>query len=79
MLPKRNQCKLRNCNVIMKLDTRTLEATIANRSLTYKQTANAAGITERTLQQARAGYEIRTDTVGKIAAALGVDVETIIK
>ena len=63
----------------MKLDTRTLEATIANKSLTYKEMAANAGITERTLQCARAGYEIRTTTAGKIATALGLSVEDILK
>ena len=63
----------------MKIETRTLEAEIARQALTYKQVASAAHITERTLQHARNGREIRTATAGRIAEALGVNVEKIIK
>ena len=63
----------------MKIETRTLEAEIARQALTYKQVANAAHITERTLKQARNGREIRTATAGRIAEALGVNVERIIE
>lgn len=47
--------------------------------LNYKQIAAAAGVTEKTLQSARNGATIRTDTAGRIAAALGVNVEELIK
>ena len=63
----------------MKIETRLLETTIAARSLTYKEFATAAGITERTLQNARNGHEIQPATVGKIAGALGVPVDKFIK
>lgn len=63
----------------MKLETRTLENEIARRAMSYKDIAMLAGITERTLQAARNGEEIRTATAGRIAAALGVDVETLTK
>ena len=63
----------------MKIETRKLESLIANQARSYKEVATAAGVTERTLQSARSGAEIRTATAGRIAAALGVDVETIIK
>ena len=63
----------------MKLESRLLENEIARQALTYKKAASIAGVTERTLQQARRGAEIQPATAGRIAAALGVDVETIIK
>ena len=63
----------------MKIETRTLENEIARRAMSYKDIAMLAGITERTLQAARNGSEIRTATAGRIAAALGVDVETLTK
>lgn len=63
----------------MKLKTKALETEIARRALTYKQTASDAGISEKTLQAARRGKEIRTATAGKIAQALGVEPEAIIK
>ena len=63
----------------MKIETRTLENEIARRAMSYKDIAMLAGITERTLQAARNGSEIRTSTAGRIAAALGVDVETLTK
>lgn len=63
----------------MKVKSRILETEIARRALTYQQTASKAGISARTLQAARSGKEIRTATVGKIAAALGIAPEKIIK
>lgn len=63
----------------MKIETRLLETTIAARSLTYKEFATAAGVTERTLQNARNGREIQPATAGKLAAALGVPVDVFIK
>ena len=63
----------------MKLETRRIETLIANQQRSYKEFATAANITERTLKQARRGHEIQPATAGRIAAALGVDVETIIK
>ena len=63
----------------MKIETRTLETEIARQALTYKQVARSAHISERTLKQARSGAEIRTATAGRIAEALGVNVEKIIK
>ena len=63
----------------MKIETRTLEAEIARQALTYKKVAAAAHITEKTLKQARSGAEIQPATAGRIAEALGVNVEKIIK
>lgn len=63
----------------MKIETRTIETLIAKQQRSYKDVANAAGVTERTLKQARNGAEIQPATVGRIAAALGVDVDEIIK
>ena len=47
--------------------------------MSYKAIATLAGITVKTLQAARNGEEIRTATAGRIAAALGVDVEKLTK
>ena len=63
----------------MKIKTHTLETEIARQARSYKSIAKEAGITERTLQHARNGREIRTATAGRIAEALGVNVEKIIK
>lgn len=63
----------------MKIENKKLEAAIARQALSYKETAYIAGISERTLKQARNGKEIRTATAGRIAAALGVSLEEIIK
>lgn len=61
----------------MKLEKRNLENEIARRAFSYKQMARLAGITEKTLQAARNGEEIRINTAGKIAAALGVSLSEI--
>ena len=63
----------------MRIETRTLENEIARQARSYKEVATAAGITERTLKAARNGAEIQPATVGKIAGALGVSVEVIVK
>lgn len=63
----------------MKLEKRILETEIARRAMSYKSLANKAGVTEKTLYAARSGEEIRTATAGRIAAALGVDVEQLTK
>lgn len=63
----------------MKIETQTLENEIARQALTYRETAAKAGITEKTLKQARRGAEIHTATAGRIAAALGVMLEDLIK
>lgn len=63
----------------MRIETRTLETEIARQALTYKQFAAAAGITEKTLKQARSGAEIQPATAGRIAAALGVEMSALIK
>lgn len=63
----------------MKIETRTLENEIARQAMSYKEVATNAGITVKTLQAARNGEEIRNATAGKIAAALGVNIEQLIK
>lgn len=63
----------------MRLNKTKIETEIARQAMTYKDIARIAGISEHTLKQARNGEEIRTATVGKIAAALGVSIEEIIK
>ena len=62
----------------MKIKARIIETLIANQQRSYKSIATAAGITERTLQNARSGQEIRPTTAGRIAEALGVSVAEII-
>lgn len=63
----------------MKLKTQKIEAEIARRAMSYKEAARKAGVTETTLKAARNGAEIRTATAGRIAAALGVSIEEIMK
>ena len=63
----------------MKINAQTLEKEIASQARTYKDVAEAAGITEKTLKQARRGAEIHTATAGRIAAALGVKLGELIK
>ena len=63
----------------MKIDGNAIETRAAEKQLNYKQLATAAGVTERTLQAARSGREIRTDTAGRIAAALDLSINEIIK
>jgi len=63
----------------MRIETRKLETEIARRALTYKQFATKAGITEKTLKQARRGAEIQPATAGRIAAALGIEMGALIK
>lgn len=63
----------------MKVKGDIIETRAAEKRLNFKQLANAAGVTEKTLKAARKGSAIRTDTAGRIAAALGVSVESIIK
>lgn len=62
----------------MKINTRQIELLIANQQRSYKEFCAKAGITERTLKQARNGNEIRPETAGRIAAALGVRVEDFV-
>lgn len=63
----------------MKIKKRILENEIASRAMSYKEFANIAGVTEKTLYAARNGSEIRTATAGRIAAALGVSVDKLTK
>ena len=62
----------------MKLDARRIENEIAGQARSYKEVATAAGITERTLQNARSGAEIQPATAGRIAAALGISIDEIL-
>ena len=63
----------------MIIDGRKLDIKAAERCITYKHLARAASVTEKTIQAAREGESVRTDTVGKIAAALGVPVSEILR
>ena len=63
----------------MKLERRILENEIARQARSYKSIAAAAGVTEKTLQKARAGDPVRPETAGKIARALGLEIENIVQ
>ena len=63
----------------MKIKSNAIETRAAEKQLNYKQLAIAAGITEKTLHAARSGAKIRTDTAGRIAAALGVPIHHLIE
>lgn len=62
---------------MMKLDRFRVELAIARSGETVKAIAHKAGVSDRTIYR---GFEshIRCEKVGKIARALGVDVEEII-
>ena len=62
----------------MRLKTDTIEREIIRQARSYKQVADMAQITEKTLKNARIGREIRTTTAGNLAAALGLPVDKII-
>ena len=64
---------------MMKIKSNVIEIRAAENQLTFKQLANAAGISEKTLHAARSGAAIRTDTAGRIAAALGVPIHHLIE
>ena len=51
----------------------------ADRGLMLKDVCKIAGVGYPTLQKIRKGTPIRLDTVGKLAAALGLKAEEIIK
>ena len=63
----------------MIIDGKAIETRAAEKQLNYKQLATAAGLTEKTLQAARSGSAIRTDTAGRIAAALDLSISDLIK
>ena len=62
----------------MKIKSHKLEKEIASQARSYKEIASAAGISERTLKQARNGARIQPATAGRIAAALGVPIDELI-
>ena len=62
----------------MRIKQNEIERRAAANQLNYKQLAFVAGVTEKTLHAARHGAAIRTDTAGRIAAALGVPIDEII-
>ena len=51
----------------------------ADKGLMLKDICRAAGVGYPTLQKIRKGTPIRLDTVGRLAAALGLKAEEIIK
>ena len=64
---------------MMKIKSNVIEIRAAENQLTFKQLANAAGISEKTLYAARSGAVIRGSTAGRIAAALGVPIHHLIE
>ena len=63
----------------MKVKRNAIETRAADKQMNYKQLAAAAGVNQKTIHAARSGAEIRTDTAGRIAAALGIPITEIIE
>lgn len=60
--------KISNINLLM-----------ARKCIGPKDLAQLSGVTENTIQRAKAGKKIRLSTIGKIAKALNVDPSEILK
>lgn len=63
----------------MKLDVRKLKIYMAKAMINQKDLSRKSGISERALSFIINGKGCRTDTIGRIAAALEIDVENIIE
>lgn len=63
----------------MKVDAQKLELIMASIPIGFLRLSQEAGITPNTLIRARSGKDLKPDTVGKIAIALGCSAEQIIK
>lgn len=63
----------------MRIDRVKLIAEMAKRDITSIRLAEKAGISRVTVSSVRCGKACAPDTAGKIAAALGVTVESIIR
>ena len=63
----------------MKIKANAIENETARQAKTLKEVAALAGITECTLKAARNGEEIQIRTAGRIAAALGLQIEKLIE
>lgn len=62
----------------MKLDYMKIIICAANRKMSIKDLVNKAQITTFTLLRIKKGLKVRVMSAGKLAAALGVDVEEIL-
>lgn len=63
----------------MHIDPKKVQLLMARRCMNKKSLAETAGITPLTVSKAISGRNARTDTVGLLAQALGVDPSQIIK
>ncbi len=63
----------------MHIDPKKIKLLMARRCMNNKRLAEMAVITQPTISKAISGSNVRTDTVGLIARALGVDPSEIIK
>ncbi len=63
----------------MELDTKEVYIAVANSQLETKEILKKAKITHRTWYKAAKGLPIRPQTAGRIAKALSVPVETLLK
>jgi len=64
----------------MIIDTKKLDALLANKCMSLKELANTSGVDTGTLSRLRSGSRAaRPQTIGKIARALKVDAELIVK
>lgn len=63
----------------VKIDRNKLELELARACMSRSSLAMTSGVSAGTLQSAFSGENIRPDKLGKIARALGVSPETIVK
>lgn len=63
----------------MKLDANKFMMILAEKQITLKDLCEESGIGVSTLQKVRKGNTPRPATIGRIAKALGVDVQDIIQ
>lgn len=63
----------------MKANIRKLEICMAKARINQKDLSKMSNISERALSFIMNGGSCRTDTIGRIAAALEIDVENIIE
>lgn len=64
----------------MKIDTEKLDFAICEKEMMLKDVAHASGITEQAFRNIRTGKsEPKLSTLGRIASALGVNIQDIIK
>ena len=61
----------------MKANPEKLELALARSGLSSLGLAAYAAVSKSTLRRMMCGHNVRPDTLGRVARALGVDVETI--